>query len=246
MVLVITPALAGLRPAWREAAHGLGAGSWTYWRWVGLPVLAPSVLGAILLLVRQRLLGLRHRSGTDQRQRRADPDPDRLVPVRQRDLRPGERRQGARPRDDRHRRRRHDRLRPAAAKGFTMASVAAGGVVDAAAGPGPEVGQRRAPGERPAYLALGRPAADRRLLPGSALCRREFHVARHERAHDHRGLPRHHPPAGLHRRAEAVAAARGRHRRHHARPAGAHGRLPASADCPSCAASSRQSACCPS
>ncbi len=50
MVIVITPALAGLRPAWREAAHGLGANAWTYWRWVGLPVLAPSVLGAILLL----------------------------------------------------------------------------------------------------------------------------------------------------------------------------------------------------
>lgn len=50
MVLVITPALEGLRPSWREAAHGLGSGSWTYWRWVGLPVLAPSVLGAVLLL----------------------------------------------------------------------------------------------------------------------------------------------------------------------------------------------------
>jgi putative spermidine/putrescine transport system permease protein len=50
MVLVITPALEGLRPAWREAAHGLGANSWTYWRLVGLPVLAPSVLGAVLLL----------------------------------------------------------------------------------------------------------------------------------------------------------------------------------------------------
>ncbi|HEX4431291.1 MAG TPA: ABC transporter permease subunit [Frankiaceae bacterium] len=50
MVLVITPALEGLRPAWREAAHGLGAGSRTYWRLVGLPVLAPSVLGAVLLL----------------------------------------------------------------------------------------------------------------------------------------------------------------------------------------------------
>jgi putative spermidine/putrescine transport system permease protein len=50
MVLVITPALEGLRPAWREAAHGLGASSWTYWRLVGLPVLAPSVLGAMLLL----------------------------------------------------------------------------------------------------------------------------------------------------------------------------------------------------
>lgn len=50
MVLVILPALEGLRPAWREAAENLGAGSWRYWRYVGGPVLAPSVLGAMLLL----------------------------------------------------------------------------------------------------------------------------------------------------------------------------------------------------
>jgi putative spermidine/putrescine transport system permease protein len=50
MVLVISPALEGLRPAWREAADGLGARSWQFWRFVGGPVLAPSVLGALLLL----------------------------------------------------------------------------------------------------------------------------------------------------------------------------------------------------
>ena len=50
MVLVITPALEGLQPAWREAAHGLGAGTWTYWRCVGRPVLLPSLLGSVLLL----------------------------------------------------------------------------------------------------------------------------------------------------------------------------------------------------
>lgn len=50
MVLVILPALEGLRPAWREAAENLGARSWGYWRHVGGPVLAPSVLGAALLL----------------------------------------------------------------------------------------------------------------------------------------------------------------------------------------------------
>jgi putative spermidine/putrescine transport system permease protein len=50
MVLVITPALEGLRPAWREAAHNLGASSWSYWRHVGVPVLLPSFLGALLLL----------------------------------------------------------------------------------------------------------------------------------------------------------------------------------------------------
>ena len=50
MVLVILPALEGLRPAWREAAENLGAGAWRYWRHVGAPVLLPPVLGAVLLL----------------------------------------------------------------------------------------------------------------------------------------------------------------------------------------------------
>ncbi|MGI9004673.1 MAG: ABC transporter permease [Streptosporangiaceae bacterium] len=50
MVLVILPAFEGLRPAWREAAENMGANGWRYWRHVGGPVLAPSVLGAMLLL----------------------------------------------------------------------------------------------------------------------------------------------------------------------------------------------------
>ena len=50
MVLVILPAFEGLRPAWREAAQNMGANGLQYWRYVGVPVLAPSVLGAILLL----------------------------------------------------------------------------------------------------------------------------------------------------------------------------------------------------
>ncbi len=50
MVLVITPALGGLRASWREAAQNLGASSWGYWRHVGIPVLMPSVLGGMLLL----------------------------------------------------------------------------------------------------------------------------------------------------------------------------------------------------
>jgi putative spermidine/putrescine transport system permease protein len=50
MVLVITPALEGLRPAWREAASGLGARGWQYWRYVGGPVLFPSFMGGVLLL----------------------------------------------------------------------------------------------------------------------------------------------------------------------------------------------------
>jgi putative spermidine/putrescine transport system permease protein len=50
MVLIILPALEGLRPAWREAAENMGARSWHYWRFVGIPVLLPSFLGCVLLL----------------------------------------------------------------------------------------------------------------------------------------------------------------------------------------------------
>ena len=50
MVLVITPALDGLRREWREAAENLGASQFTYWRRVALPILTPSILGAMILL----------------------------------------------------------------------------------------------------------------------------------------------------------------------------------------------------
>lgn len=50
MMLVIAPALSGLRGEWREAAQNLGATPAQYWRHVGLPVLAPSLLAAFVLL----------------------------------------------------------------------------------------------------------------------------------------------------------------------------------------------------
>ena len=50
MVLIILPALEGLRPAWREAAENLGARSWHYWRYVGGPVLMPSFISCLMLL----------------------------------------------------------------------------------------------------------------------------------------------------------------------------------------------------
>ncbi len=50
MVLVTLPAVDGLKQAWREASSSLGGSSFTYWRRVGLPVLAPSMLGGFLLL----------------------------------------------------------------------------------------------------------------------------------------------------------------------------------------------------
>ena len=50
MILVISPAIDGLKKEWREAASNLGAKGWQFWRYVGLPVLMPSILGAMILL----------------------------------------------------------------------------------------------------------------------------------------------------------------------------------------------------
>jgi putative spermidine/putrescine transport system permease protein len=50
MVLIMAPALDGLKREWREASAILGATAWQYWRYVALPVLWPSLLGTTLLL----------------------------------------------------------------------------------------------------------------------------------------------------------------------------------------------------
>ena len=50
MILVIAPAIDGLKREWREAASNLGATPRQFWRHVGLPVLTPSLLGAVVLL----------------------------------------------------------------------------------------------------------------------------------------------------------------------------------------------------
>ncbi|MEZ5885468.1 MAG: ABC transporter permease subunit [Paracoccaceae bacterium] len=50
MILIITPALEGLKKEWREAASVLGATSLQYWRMVALPILFPSLLGTFALL----------------------------------------------------------------------------------------------------------------------------------------------------------------------------------------------------
>ncbi len=50
MVLVIAPAIDGLRREWLEAAENLGASSFQYWRYVAFPILLPSILGTMILL----------------------------------------------------------------------------------------------------------------------------------------------------------------------------------------------------
>lgn len=50
MVILITPALEGLRPQWQEAAENLGASKLEYMRHVAVPVMAPAFIGALLVL----------------------------------------------------------------------------------------------------------------------------------------------------------------------------------------------------
>lgn len=50
MVLIMTPAFEGLKREWREAAANLGASPFEFWRYVGLPILMPSLLGSTVLL----------------------------------------------------------------------------------------------------------------------------------------------------------------------------------------------------
>lgn len=50
MLLIIMPAIDGLKKEWREASVILGSSTWQHWRHVTLPVLWPSLAGSTLLL----------------------------------------------------------------------------------------------------------------------------------------------------------------------------------------------------
>jgi putative spermidine/putrescine transport system permease protein len=50
MVVIITPAIDGLKQEWGEAAATLGATQAQYWRMVVIPVIWPSFLGTVVLL----------------------------------------------------------------------------------------------------------------------------------------------------------------------------------------------------
>ncbi len=54
-VLLIYPAFDALKPDWRESAALLGAGTLHYWRFIGLPVLAPALLGTFVILLANAL-----------------------------------------------------------------------------------------------------------------------------------------------------------------------------------------------
>jgi putative spermidine/putrescine transport system permease protein len=50
MVLIIAPAIDGLKKEWSEAASTLGASNAQFWQYIGLPVLWPNLLGTLSLL----------------------------------------------------------------------------------------------------------------------------------------------------------------------------------------------------
>lgn len=50
MVLIMAPALDGLKREWREASENLGATTREYWQHVALPILTPTILGTVILL----------------------------------------------------------------------------------------------------------------------------------------------------------------------------------------------------
>jgi len=50
MVLIMAPALDGLRREWRESCENLGGTSYHYWRHIAFPILMPSLLGTTILL----------------------------------------------------------------------------------------------------------------------------------------------------------------------------------------------------
>lgn len=50
MILLMVPVIEGLRAEWREAASNLGANAVVFWRYVGLPIITPSLLGLMVLL----------------------------------------------------------------------------------------------------------------------------------------------------------------------------------------------------
>jgi putative spermidine/putrescine transport system permease protein len=50
MVLIIAPAIDGLKKDWREASESAGASTLQYWRHVAFPILLPSLLASTILL----------------------------------------------------------------------------------------------------------------------------------------------------------------------------------------------------
>lgn len=49
-LLLLYPSFYGIREQWKEAASLLGAGTWQFWRTIGIPVLLPALFGTLGIL----------------------------------------------------------------------------------------------------------------------------------------------------------------------------------------------------
>ncbi len=54
-VMLLYPAFDALREDWRESAALLGASHWAFWRYIGIPVLTPALLGTFVILLANAL-----------------------------------------------------------------------------------------------------------------------------------------------------------------------------------------------
>ena len=81
MILVIAPAIDGLRREWREAASSLGASSWQFWRHIGLPILLPVAPERVVLLFGNSFAAYATAYGLTRGGVGARADHDRLLPL---------------------------------------------------------------------------------------------------------------------------------------------------------------------
>ncbi|MED4750689.1 ABC transporter permease [Brevibacillus choshinensis] len=49
-ILLLYPTYSGIQKSWKESAALLGASSWQFWRYIGLPVIFPSLIGTFSIL----------------------------------------------------------------------------------------------------------------------------------------------------------------------------------------------------
>ncbi|MGF7048399.1 putative spermidine/putrescine transport system permease protein [Paenibacillus sp. DS2015] len=49
-IMLIYPSMYAIRTEWKEAASLLGAGTWQFWRRIGIPVLLPGIVGTLSVL----------------------------------------------------------------------------------------------------------------------------------------------------------------------------------------------------
>jgi putative spermidine/putrescine transport system permease protein len=50
MILIMLPAIEGIKAEWIEASSTLGARRLVFWRWVGIPLLAPAIAAAFIVM----------------------------------------------------------------------------------------------------------------------------------------------------------------------------------------------------